>query len=400
MRSFLEEKLQELIGSPAKKGESDIALVMSGGGARAAYQAGVLKYISDAFESCNFSIMKGVSAGAINTGYLANHTGSLREAANAMVDSWQSLTMDQVLTSESTFNFFRRLMMGNDGDSQEERITSSMAHQKGLVDPSPLRKFLMDKLQLGEDGRFTGVSENIASGRISAFAVTATNYMTGQSTTFVEGGDIERWVRPNRVGITTGMTIDHILASAALPLIFPAVLIDGAWYGDGGVRLTMPLSPAITMGADRILVISTRYARSRAEADQPSVIGYPPAAQIIGILMNAIFLDVLDQDAQTLQRINDLIQHIPKRNRNGLRPIRLLMLRPSVDIGKLAAQFKPQFSGALRLFTMGIGSGETKSPDWLSMLLFEPGYMTQLIEVGYDDAARRHDEIDAFLNDV
>ncbi len=399
MRDVLKNKLQELLGT-RKKEKEDIGLVLSGGGARAAYQAGVLDYIADAFPDAQFSIMKGVSAGAINTGYLANHPGSLKEATKVMVESWNDLSLDHVFKSESTFDFFKRLIKSRDGDTYEERITSSMAHQRGLLDPAPLRSFLAEKIQTDELGQLTGVKKNLDSGKLKAFAVTTTNYMTGQTTTFVQGCDIERWVRPSRVGVATQITIDHIMASAALPIIFPAVMIDNAWHGDGGVRLTNPLSPAITMGADRILVISTRYKRTQAEADSHTIKGYPPAAQIIGILMNAIFLDAVDQDAEHMERINDLIRQIPERNRDGLRPVKLLMIRPSVDIGKLAGKYKPQFSGALRMFTMGIGSDETKSPDWLSMLLFQKEYMNDLIDVGYNDAAHQHDKIEAFLEEA
>ena len=400
MKKLLEDKIRQLIGTTPKPRQQKIALVLSGGGARAAYQAGVLKYIADAFDGCNFTIMKGVSAGAINVGQLANHPGTFREAAQSIVDGWRALTTEQVFISESTFNFFRRLMLNGGGDSQEERITSSMAHQRGLVDPSPLRAYLEAKLPTSNAGRLEGITRKLDAGKLRGVAVTATNYTTGQTTTFVQGCEIARWVRPNRIGITTHLTVDHIMASAALPLIFPAVQIDGAWYGDGGIRLTAPLSPVINMGADRILAISTRYQRTRAEADQRLIEGYPPAAQIIGILMNAIFLDVLDQDAWHLQRINELIEALPERRRFGLRPIKLLMIRPSVDIGKLAGGMRPTLSGALRLFTMGIGAGETKSPDWLSMLLFDPDYMGRLIEVGYDDAAHQHDEIAAFLDEA
>ena len=399
MRDVLINKIQEILGYPSKEHE-DVGLVLSGGGARAAYQAGVLRYIADAFPSVHFPIMKGVSAGAINTGHLANHTGSLKEATELMVKSWQELTFDRVFETESTFDFFRRLIKNKDGGSYEERITSSMAHQRGLLDPSPLRVFLAEKLKTDKGGRLTGVRANVNSGRIKGFAVTTTNYMTGQTTTFVQGVNIAHWERPNRVGVTTQITIDHILASAALPVLFPAVLIDGSWHGDGGVRLTNPLSPAISMGADRIMVISTRYSRTQAEADVHTIRGYPPAAQIIGILMNAIFLDAVDQDAENLERINDLIQHLPERHRNGLRQIKLLMIRPSIDIGKMAGKYKPQFSGALRLFTMGIGSEETKSPDWLSMLLFQKEYMSDLIDVGYNDAAHQHDQIELFLEEA
>jgi len=397
MKNGIQSKIRELFGSPKK--EPSTALVLSGGGARGAYQTGVLQYIGQAFPEAAFPILAGVSAGAINTSHLANHHGSLLTATQSLVESWLDLTIEQVFRSESSFNFFRRLLLSDNEGSPEERITSSMAHQRGLVDASPLRGFLAGKLATHDSGTLAGVDENLKKGRLRAFAVTATNYNTGQTTTFVQGSNIDRWVRPNRVGMMTQMTIDHIMASAASPVIFPAVWIDGDWYGDGGVRLTMPLSPAINLGADRILVVSTRYNRTRAEADQPTVQGYPPAAQIIGMQMHAIFLDVLDQDALHLERINALIEHIADKHRNGLRPIKLLLLRPSVDLGKLASDFRPQLSGALRLFTMGIGSDETKSPDWLSMLLFERDYMERLIEIGYNDAAHHHDEIEAFFEE-
>ncbi len=375
-------------------------MVLSGGGARAAYQVGVIKYVADAFPDSSFSILTGVSAGAINAGQLANHEGSFREGAERLLASWSALSIDKVFQPESTFAFFRKLLMDGSGVSSEERITSSMAHQRGLADSSPLRAYLIDRLALDPEGRLLGVENNIRNDRLKAVAFTATNYSTGQTTTFVQGCDITRWERPHRVGRTTSLTVDHIMASAALPIIFPAVLIEGAWYGDGGVRLTTPLSPAINLGADRIFVISTRYNRSGAEASHHAVQGYPPAAQVIGILMNAIFLDVLDQDAIRLEIINDLLRHVPRQRHNGLKPIKLLLIRPSVDIGKMAGDLKPQLSGALRLFTLGIGADETDSPDWMSMLLFQKEYIDRLIDVGYDDAAHQHDEIAAFLEEA
>jgi len=378
--------------APPKK----LALVLSGGGARGAYQAGVLKYIAEAFPETQFQIMTGISAGAINTGYLANHTGTFREAAAGLLDCWRDLVHERVIRPESTVSFIRRMMNSVDADSVAGAGDFNMSGRRGLLDPSPLRDYMMDKLN-ARNGLLDGVSANIAAGRLHALAVTATNYMTGQTTTFVHGSSVDRWVRPNRIAISTRMEVDHIMASAALPVIFPAVYINGAWYGDGGVRMTMPLSPAVNMGADHLMVISTRYDRSRVEADQPSVVGYPPVAQVIGILMNAIFLDVLDQDALMLRRINELITHVPRKHRRGLRPIHMLLLRPSVDIGRLAGHHHPHFSGAFRLLTRGLGSEQTKSADWMSMVLFERGYVDQLIEIGYDDARLQHDEIGDFL---
>jgi NTE family protein len=220
---------------------------------------------------------------------------------------------------------------------------------------------------------------------------------TGQTVTWVQGRDIQEWERPNRIGVNTTITVDHIMASMALPFLFPAVRIGDAWYGDGGVRLSHPLSPAIYLGADRILAITTRYDRSRSEADVPSVYGYPPAAQIFSLLMNAVFLDTLDQDILTLERINRLVVQLPKRHHMGLRPIRLLVIRPSVDLGKLAGEYEADLTGVIRLLARGLGSADTKSPDWLSMLLLVPEYTRRLIETGHRDAAQQHDQSARFL---
>lgn len=396
MRRLIQRKLRELLEQKEQR-EETAAIVLSGGGARAAYQVGVLKYIADAFPHANFSIMAGVSAGAINIGQLANNTESFKSAAEELVVNWKDLHIDNVFSPESTLNFFRKLLMNGSGKSSEERITNSMAHQRGLADTSPLRAYLTEHLGVGQGGVLEGVLENIKNERLKAVAFTTTNYSTGQTTTFLDGINVTDWVRPNRIGSKTTLTLDHIMASAALPLIFPAVRIGGSWYGDGGMRLTSPFSPPINMGADRIFVISTRYNRSQDEANKPSIHGYPPAAQIIGILMNAIFLDVLDHDALRLERINELIKDLPRDKRKDLRPIKLLLIRPSRDIGQLAKGFKPDFSGALRLFTSGIGSDETDSPDWLSMLLFQEDYVETLIEVGYEDGASHHDEIASFF---
>ena len=198
--------------------------------------------------------------------------------------------------------------------------------------------------------------------------------------------------------VQTTLTVDHIMASAAIPLVFPAVQVGAAWYGDGGVRLYAPLAPALHLGAGGILAVSTRYRPSRAEADVPVVHGYPPAAQLVGLLMQAVFVDALDQDALRMQLINDLLAGLPRHKRNGLRPIRLLVLRPSRDLAALSHDFEPQLEGALGLLARTLGSGETERPEWLSMILFDEGYIARLIELGYEDARRQHDRIAAFID--
>ena len=371
----------------------DCALVLSGGGARSAYQVGALNYITDAFPDYRFDILNGVSAGAINAAYLANYSGTAREATSRLLELWEDLNTEDVYETESglrvLWNFFRH---GMRAEGKENGLEQNGA--QALLDTSPLRSTLEKKL----GGQLAGISENLQEDRLKAFSVATTNYATGQTVTWVQGREAVLWERPNRVSINTTITLDHIMASTSLPLLFPAVRIGEAWYGDGGVRLSAPLAPSIHLGADRILVLSTRYSRSREEADRPSVEGYPPPAQIISILMNSMFLDVLDQDARALRRFNQLIEHLPRKKRFGMRPIQLMQLRPSMDLGRLARDYEATLPATFRFLERGLGTTETESPDWLSMLLFEPDYISRLVEIGYHDARLQHEDIEAFLS--
>ncbi len=370
----------------------DWALVLSGGGARAAYQAGVIRYVAEAFPDRAFTILAGVSAGAINAAQLANHTGTFPEAAERLVQTWRAVRLEDVVAPVSRWQVLRTLLRRARDDDQPLPENTL----RGLVDNAPLRAFLKRHLQT-TDGRLHGVAFNLKRGTLRAFAVTTTNYSTGQSVTWVEGRNIENWERPDRRGVQTELTVEHILASAALPFVFPAIRLGDASYGDGGISLLTPLAPAIHLGADAILAISTRYKRTQEEGNAPDVVGYPPAAQILGMLLNAIFLDTFDQDAAMLERINRLVRQLPPHQRQGLRPVRLLILRPSVDLGKLAAEYPPPTQGALRFLTWGLGATETKTPDSLSMMLFEPDYIARLLEIGYEDARRQHDHLAEFL---
>jgi NTE family protein len=189
------------------------------------------------------------------------------------------------------------------------------------------------------------------------------------------------------------------MASTALPIFFPAVRIDEEYFGDGGIRLAAPFSPAIHLGAQKIIAISTRYDRSAVEAKEPEVVGYPPPAQVMGILLNSIFLDFFDQDALRLDRLNDLIDQVPPEERGGLRPISLLILRPSIDLGRLANDFEPQLPKTFRFLTRGWGTRQTNSPDLLSLVLFQPDYVRRLICLGETDAKARTDEIEKFIGE-
>lgn len=391
-------RLRDLISpEPALPARPTQALVLSGGGARAAFQAGVLQYIAQLFPDASFPIVTGVSAGAINAAHLANHTGTFRQAADQMAHDWQETTTDDIFEPESSFSFMRRVFGRSLNKRHLEDTVLRVEEGQALLDTAPLRAMLERNLRTVE-GKLVGVAENLKAGRLRAVCLTATNYQTGQTVTWIEGSDIKDWQRPNRVGIQTRLTIEHIMASSALPLLFPAVKVGAYWFGDGGIRLVAPLSPAVHLGADSIFVVSTRYNRSRSEADEPAVVGYPPAAQVMGLLMNAIFLDLLDQDAFTMRRINALVRALPREKRHGLRMIKLLMIRPSRDLGKLAGDYDLEMRGALRMLTRGLGTGETKSPDWLSMLLFDDDYIARLMQIGWEDARDQHDRIARFFD--
>jgi NTE family protein len=265
-----------------------------------------------------------------------------------------------------------------------------------MVDTSPLRALLQRAFE-SPDGRLPGIARNLASGRLSAIGLPATDYATGRTIVYVQGREPEPWNRPNRISVATELTIDHIMASAALPLFFPAVRIGERWLGDGGIRLISPLAPALHLGAERIIAISTRYGKTREEESVPDVRGYPPPAQVMGVLMSAIFLDAMDQDAFNMGRINDLLRRMSEEQRCGLRVVELLILRPSVDIGKLATKYEPHLPQPFRFMTRGLGTRETKSPDSLSLVMFEPEYIQHLIELGRRDGEARAEDLDAFL---
>ena len=380
--------------APSSLRDAPLALMMSGGGARAAYQIGVLRTLSRHWPAFQPQIITGVSAGAINAASLAGTPQPFVQNLDRLCRLWAGLTTEEVFRTDSSsflqiaFRWAKRLFSG--GEVGQE------AH--GLVDTAPLRHLLRQHLDPSGNG-IQGIEENIRAGRLDAFGITATNYATGRSVTWVQGREKRSWDRPKRRGIHARIGVEHVMASSSLPLIFPAVQVGTDWYGDGGIRLTAPLSPALYLGARRILAVSTRYARTAVEAEEPAVTGYPPPAQILGVLMNAIFLDLLDQDATTLRRISRLTEDLDPGDREGLRPVRLLVIRPSQDLGRLASDYEPELPPTFRFLMRGLGTRETRSPDWLSMLLFEPDYIHHLIEIGERDAEAQLDDIAALLEE-
>ncbi|MCA8959088.1 MAG: patatin-like phospholipase family protein [Planctomycetes bacterium] len=372
-----------------------IALALGGGGARAAYQVGVLQALAQAGGDVPFKIVTGVSAGAINAAHLASHGPPLAGSIEALTEHWTHLTVDRVFESGAGGLFWNVLKYGTRLLTGGRLKTDRPA---GMVDTEPLRKFLEDALP-HRDGRLIGVEDRLERGGIDAVGITAIDYGTGRSVTWVEGAEQfpDLWERRNRIGVHAKLTIDHILASAALPLLFPAVRVGASWFGDGGVRLTAPLSPALHLGADRILVISPRYNRSFTEASQSDIDGPPPTAQILGVLFHATLIDNLDYDANILERITHLVERIPPSERGPFRPVRVLTIRPSVDLAKIATEFEPQLPRAFRFLERGLGTQQTRSADFLSYLMFQENYIRALIELGRRDTQRDLHEILDFI---
>jgi NTE family protein len=375
--------------------QPDLALMLAGGGARAAYQVGFLHVLAEEFPDLMPGILTGVSAGAVNAAYLAVHEGCFRCKVASLTTLWRDLRIDDVFSVDPhslTTRVFRwglRLLSG--GSPGAPRVRS-------LVDTAPLER-LLERVLNADNGALPGIAKNLREGMVRAVALTASSYTTGQSITWVQGPEIPAWRRPLRASANCTLTVRHVMASSALPFLFPAVDVDGAWYGDGGVRLTAPLSPAIHLGARRIIAISTRSAPPTGLPPRNGTSDYPPPAVVVGALFDAIFLDQLDADAERTLSINKLIAKLAAHERDGLRHIDLLVLRPSQDLGVIANDFEPKLPPTFRFLTRGLGTQETRRNHMLSLMMFQPDYLARLLELGEADARARALDIRRFLTE-
>jgi len=382
------------------KNTGNIGLVLTGGGARSSYQAGVLKGIADILnrdsaEAFPFNILVGSSAGAINSAFLASRATDFPATTESLCQLWSEIHMEQVIRSDfmalSTLGirWLRDLALGGLlGNSQSTY----------LLDARPLREFLSRIID------FEMIQKHMETGSLRGLAVSATNYLTGTSVIFFDGApQIEPWIRRSRMAQRTRLTLRHILASAAIPVFFQPVKLQGSFYGDGCVRLTTPLSPAIHLGADRILAIGIRHERSEDVMIKLHQWGRMPEISLIdiaGVMLNAAFLDALDLDIERMQRINQTVAGLAGQpHPSGLREIPLLVIQPSQDLGTLASEEFDRFSNMLRYLLKGIGSSRDKGWDLLSYLAFDQAYTQHLIALGKADALAKRDEIRQFFAD-
>ena len=377
--------------SPAKR--SKTALILTGGGARAAYQVGVLKAIREMLPEPTrnpFPILCGTSAGAINAASLAVYAEDFGAAVDHLNNVWGNFQARQVYRSDP-------VGIGISG----ARWLSSLAfgwvtHRapRSLLDNKPLRRLLRRTLD------FDRIQRAIDNHALHSVSITCSGYATGQSVSFFQGrADLEPWRRTQRVGTHVKLTLDHLMASSAIPFVFPSVHVNREWFGDGSMRQIAPISPAIHLGADKVLVIGA--GRMTVEDSRPGAESYPSLAQIAGHALSSIFLDSLSVDLERTMRINQTLSMIPeevrKNNNVGLRPIDVLVIAPSERLDELAAQHADALPRSVRMLLSGIGAMNRRGGALTSYLLFEKPYTQALIDLGYRDAMARSSEVRDFL---
>jgi NTE family protein len=371
------------------------ALVLPGGGARGAFQVGVLKALAELLPkgSTNpFQILSGTSAGAVNAVVMASKARRFRLAVTELEQVWRNFRSEQVFRTDqltmlkSSLHWFASIVTGG-----------IIGMPKSLLDNSPLRALLSRNI------RFPPIQKALDNGWLEAVAVTAAGYTTAQSHTFFQSTEGHRpWWRPRRVGQRDLLNLDHVMASIAVPMIFRPVLLGNEWFGDGAMRQQTPLSPAIHLGADRIMVIGVRNEIPDAEPDAEHVPPFPSFAQIAGYTLDALFLDGLYSDLERMTRINQMLDSVPAGERNGvmrdMRPIDILVVLPSEDIRDIAYRHRKALPFALRALLHGISGRRQSENRLLSYLLFEQSFTRELIELGYRDAMKYRREIQAFVS--
>ena len=359
-------------------------MLLLGGGARAAYQVGFLRGLTQRFPQINFPIIVGVSAGAINAAFLAAHEGSNASAAKELCSIWSRLTAEHIfrLDDEETWgDLFSRWLRF----SPNEPVKASTS----VADTSPLRVSLREMYSADESGELPGIGKNIAKGQLRSVAVLTSQYGTGETVAWVEGVDVADWRRNSIRGINTKLSVEHVMASAALPLFFPAIRLMGGWHGDGGMRLVSPLAAVLRMGARRVLVLSTRHQGIPEKLeDEPSPL------QISGHLLDSIFIDDIDRDIGEVERVNRLTLHDKS---SGFRTVNCLLVRPRTNIALLAGKYETKLPRVCKKIARRLNLHLESQASELSMLTFDSEYMENLILQGELEADRRGEDIAALL---
>lgn len=394
---------------PADPASPLTGLILTGGGARAAYQVGVLKAVARIRRDCRapygnpFPVIAGTSAGAINAAALACHADHFDLAVAGLAQVWSNFTAEQVYRADSI-----GVMRTGAGWLTLWSLGWVIARwrrlrPRSLLDNSPLAELLQRMVHLDR------LHEVMHAGHLQALAVSASSYGSGLHVTFYDAvRDFAPWTRSQRIAVRTPLTLPHLLASAAIPFVFPAVPlgVEGRheYFGDGSMRQAAPISPAVHLGAEKVLVIGAGRMHE-PPGPRPEASDYPSLAQIAGHAMSSIFLDSLALDIERLQRINHTLSLLPAeaRARTSLRPIDVLVIAPSQRLDDIAARHLHQLPVPVRALLRGVGvtpaaQGHAASGTALaSYLLFEAGYTRELMALGEADTFARRDEVTRFF---
>ncbi len=373
-----------------------IGLVLPGGGARAAYQVGVLKAIGEILPHgapSPFRVITGTSAGAINATVLASHATHFQLGVRRLNQVWGNFATEQVFRSDwgtvlrTSLNWLSAFAFGG------LRKTNPVS----LLDNEPLRELLEASI------RFDRISEAIAAGALDAVGITASGYSSARAVTFFQGIQSMRpWLRPRREGRREALTVQHLMASTAMPFIFPPERIHDQFYGDGAIREAAPLSSAVHLGADRLLVIGARDEHTRSRPAPDEALPPPTLGQVAGYMLDTIFLDGLYADLERLTRINQVVGQVPagtlrKTPWAPLKRIDTHIIVPSVDIRQVAEKHVQEFPRSVRVLLRGVGALNTGGRQLMSYLLFQQGFCRELIQLGYHDCMERRRKLEPFL---
>jgi NTE family protein len=368
-----------------KKQEKPVTgLILPGGGARNAYQAGVLKAIGDMLPEDvenPFPVICGTSSGALNAVLLASSATRFREGVDRLYGIWANFHVGKVFRTDSWtalksgFRWALTFISGGLGKGQP----------RSVLDNSPMREMLERHI------RFARIQHAIDTGALRAVSVTTSGYTSGTSITFFQGiEDLAPWKRTRRLGKRTELTLNHLMASSAIPVLFPAIKLRNEFYGDGSMRQSAPLSPALHLGANRLLIIGVRNPIPDVAPDGATDIPYPSFGHISGYIFDTLFMDSLDADIERMRRINHTISETRDKQveykDTSLRQIDYLVISPSKDVRSIVARYVGNFPLSVRILLKGIGALAREGRPLMSYLMFDAPYCKELMELGYQDA--------------
>jgi len=366
------------------------AIVLGGGGARAAYQVGALRAIAQLQTRgapLPFPIVCGTSAGAINAATIAMHADDFRRGVARLARWWRRIGASHVYRSD--FGSLSR----HSAQFLAAVLTGAHAPEgvASVLDNTPLSDLLRDEFD------WTRIDDRVRDGSLRALAINATSYSTGNSVSFFQGApDITGWRRMRRSGQRAQLSHDHLLASTAIPFLFPAARIESDWYMDGSVRQIAPLSAALNLGARRLLVIAV----GQFNGQQGGAAAYPSFAQAAGHALSTIFLDNVAADVERTMQVNRVLELVPpeQASRLPVGHVDLLVLAPSRDIGAMALQYVDRLPGPVRTLLRAFGSTAGTGANLTSYLMFDRSFCRALMALGYGDTMARRDDVVAFLN--